>query len=574
MPLRPCDVEETFRFEHLVGAEPGPSSSIGAYPALLVNPAQTIVADTGAPTVAAVKTDKLDAAPPKVRTWRGNHEEHILEQLHIPYPPESLSPSEFSPASCPFSPLSPLSGFDSMREAKQWRSDRNGEASGAPAEADAAANRTPVGFGFGSGQEIQASCFTSEARQVFRTAHFHLVGDYLDRCVNLYFGDGSYESIRLFGTRMDFGDLTGTPDDVQPSFVKNSICLQDAGATSGWFLACRTAQDLAGLTDSLCMAGCIMRDLAEHCHIARDTADHLKRILSTKSSSYELVPVRPKSSRAGTKADKVILKVSILDNERTLLLNEVQFLLTLNHVGIPQAYGIYDMKLKGERVMAMLTDVSLKGTPLSACITAGGIAELALADPMAQLCDVLVYLESMAVVHRNVKPENVLFQRAEAGGVRVVLIDFGQAARVDDAAALSLRCGSPGFIAPELFLDDRQAGESDFVAAGPNGEEITKIDVFAFGMLISTVLTGKNPFHGQTHGETYRNNATLKYTPGAHHSEIRGISDALRSLLAALCTRNPLKRYSASEAASHPWFVVGRQRVPSADLHQLRVRYA
>ena len=36
-------------------------------------------------------------------------------------------------------------------------------------------------------------------------------------------------------------------------------------------------------------------------------------------------------------------------DKEAALLNEVQFLLTLQHIGIPRAYGIYDMKLKGRR---------------------------------------------------------------------------------------------------------------------------------------------------------------------------------------------------------------------------------
>jgi serine/threonine protein kinase len=205
----------------------------------------------------------------------------------------------------------------------------------------------------------------------------------------------------------------------------------------------------------------------------------------------------------------------------------------------------------------------MAGTPLSAVVSAEGLPELVLIDLMAQLCDVLVYLEGLQLVHRNLKPENVLCELAEDGGVRVLLSDFGVAATAAVRPAVSdptapARCGSPGYIAPELFQEPLGASQSAL--------NCTKIDVFSFGLLISTMLTGKNPFHGKTLTETYRNNAELKYDPGIYFGEWNLVSAAIRSLLCSVCAPDPSKRYSASEAASHPWFFGQRTRVTHADL--------
>jgi serine/threonine protein kinase len=421
------------------------------------------------------------------------------------------------------------------------------------------------------GQVLQASTFRGQTKQrtVFRTAHFQLAGSYLNRCFVLHFEDGSSERVRLFGSRVNFGDLTGTPDDVQPSFVEHSICIQDQDATSGWFLACRTRQDLEGLADSLCAAGCIMRDLANHCTVARDPG---LRSTYTDANGYKLIPARPTSSRTpGTRADVLALKVEILDdNKRALLLNEVQFLLELNHDGIPRAFGLYDMNLKGNRVLAMLTDVPnlpMGGAPLSAWVNVGGLPELVLKDLMAQLCDILVYLHSMLVVHGNVKPQNVICETAADGGVRVVLADFGMAAKAGHAPSTLLHAGSPGYLAPELFQSPIDAPREPLTP----GREVntSKIDVFSFGLTITTMLTGKNPFEGETAAATYRNNAELKYDPTAYLRERKAVSQALVSLLASACAPDPRARCSAAEAASHAWFFGGRSRVTHAYLRDL-----
>jgi serine/threonine protein kinase len=128
------------------------------------------------------------------------------------------------------------------------------------------------------------------------------------------------------------------------------------------------------------------------------------------------------------------------------------------------------------------------------------------------------------------------------------------ATKVGGALKLVKECGSPGFIAPEMFMSTKftDAQSSDLTADG--ALNMTKIDVFSFGLLICTVLTGRNPFQGESLAATYRNNAELIFDPEIHFGEMRGISEALRSLLTSLCAPDPSRRYSALEASSHPWF--------------------
>jgi serine/threonine protein kinase len=137
------------------------------------------------------------------------------------------------------------------------------------------------------------------------------------------------------------------------------------------------------------------------------------------------------------------------------------------------------------------------------------------------------------------------------------------AAKVEDAAAVFKRVGTPGFIAPELF---RNAGVKSVIPRWRQDQSgltdegaltVTKIDVFSFGMLISTALTGTNPFRGDTVEATMHNNAELTYYPDIHFGkdQVNIISEALRSLLSALCAPDPRKRLSASEASAHPWLL-------------------
>jgi serine/threonine protein kinase len=66
----------------------------------------------------------------------------------------------------------------------------------------------------------------------------------------------------------------------------------------------------------------------------------------------------------------------------------------------------------------------------------------------------LEYLASKRIVHRDLKPENLLLAR-KGDDHSLIIADFGLASYLtDEESILFLRCGSPGYVAPEL-LDDR-----------------------------------------------------------------------------------------------------------------------
>ena len=95
-------------------------------------------------------------------------------------------------------------------------------------------------------------------------------------------------------------------------------------------------------------------------------------------------------------------------------------------------------------------------------------------DIALQICRALWTLHSMAAVHRDVKPENVILR-----GNNAVLIDF-DAARLykPEASADTQILGTVGFAAPEQY----GLSQSDLRA-----------DVYSLGVLINVMLTGEHP---------------------------------------------------------------------------------
>jgi serine/threonine protein kinase len=168
---------------------------------------------------------------------------------------------------------------------------------------------------------------------------------------------------------------------------------------------------------------------------------------------------------------------------------------------------------------------------------------------MVDICDVLEYIHCMLIVHRDVKLANVLCERAGDGSVKVVLADFGLAAHVADTDALSTRCGTPGYVAPEMLDPSWDAGFFRDRTA------VTKIDMFSFGAMIYAAVVGRNPLIGASKNSTLRRNRRGLLSIPSENGAFQSLSDELQAFLRKLCAIDPSERFSSSEASLHPWLL-------------------
>ena len=161
----------------------------------------------------------------------------------------------------------------------------------------------------------------------------------------------------------------------------------------------------------------------------------------------------------------------------------------------------------------------------------GPLSPPAAAALVADLAEALAHAHARGVLHRDVKPSNVLL-RAQDG--KALLTDFGLAKRLDRSRGLTQTgevLGSPGFLAPE------QCGSGQ-----PNGPAT---DVYGLGALLYALLVGRPPCRGQSLIHTLQ--LVLEVAP----SFPAGLPPGLVRICARCLAKAPAERYpSASELAA------------------------
>jgi serine/threonine-protein kinase len=146
-----------------------------------------------------------------------------------------------------------------------------------------------------------------------------------------------------------------------------------------------------------------------------------------------------------------------------------------------------------------------------------------------QVGEALVYLEAQGVVHRDLKPENVLLT---ADG-QVKILDFGiamsTASRRLTWGALSNAIGTPDYMAPEQIR-------------GRRGDART--DVYALGMLLYEMLTGKLPFDSPDARSLLRAKAAEE--PRSPSYYVKDFDPGLEAIILKAIERDPRHRYEGA----------------------------
>eukprot|EP00048_Salpingoeca_helianthica_P007989 m.117114 g.117114 ORF g.117114 m.117114 type:complete len:495 (+) comp14480_c0_seq3:47-1531(+) len=220
--------------------------------------------------------------------------------------------------------------------------------------------------------------------------------------------------------------------------------------------------------------------------------------------------------------------------DERLLLDEIATMRAIHHPHCMQLLDVFETPLQ-----YLLQLQLVEGDDLFTCIKrTGKLEEPRVCEITRQMADALQYLHAQSIVHRDVKPENIMLIQATGAAV---LCDFGLAKVTQGHETLV--CGTLSYMAPEIAAA-REKG-----AAGYGVE----VDCWALGVVAYVALSGSPPFYSRSKNEEDQFRliaaANVRFVARVWQS----VSQRARSFIVMALQAEPTRRLSAAQMLQHPW---------------------
>ena len=213
--------------------------------------------------------------------------------------------------------------------------------------------------------------------------------------------------------------------------------------------------------------------------------------------------------------------------------NEINILKKLDH---PYILKVLQFHFTDDKIY-IITDYCPEGELFNEIAKKKVFSEREAAYIIYQVLTAIRYCHKMNVVHRDVKPENIMIMGRESNGLlRVKLIDFGMAKLFVEGSKNKALVGSAYYIAPEVI----------------EGKYDESCDLWSIGVIMYILLTGKPPFDGEEDDDILKAVSIGKYdTSSERYSKL---SFQAKDLIKRLLTVDPSQRINSIDALTHPWF--------------------
>ena len=210
----------------------------------------------------------------------------------------------------------------------------------------------------------------------------------------------------------------------------------------------------------------------------------------------------------------------------------------LKHPFIVKLYEVIDDE-KSDKLY-LIGELVNGGALMPDAITAEALPVDKVRRYFCMLIDAIYYLHFNDIVHRDIKPGNILLDRDTDA---IKLSDFGVSQVTQAGDSFRNTAGTAAFLAPEMLT-------GDFFSA-------KKQDIWACGITLFMMVYGKTPFAADSVTDTYANIKSGKIvfpTETSSHDPIDPTSvEELNDLITHLLDPNPETRYSLEETRAHPF---------------------
>eukprot|EP00467_Chlorarachnion_reptans_P026413 CAMPEP_0114519762 /NCGR_PEP_ID=MMETSP0109-20121206/19191_1 /TAXON_ID=29199 /ORGANISM="Chlorarachnion reptans, Strain CCCM449" /LENGTH=751 /DNA_ID=CAMNT_0001700553 /DNA_START=299 /DNA_END=2551 /DNA_ORIENTATION=+ len=231
-------------------------------------------------------------------------------------------------------------------------------------------------------------------------------------------------------------------------------------------------------------------------------------------------------------AMKIIEKLSLDEKEQEALHTEIAVLKLVNHPNILQLKHVFETR----RQLFIISNLVGGGDLFDRLDKVKMFGEHKSRILIKKLLSVVDYLHSRGVVHRDLKPENILTTAGD--DFDIILGDFGLARFAAPHQKMTLACGTPAYVAPEVW--EMRGYDS-------------RVDIWSVGVMTYFFICGRLPFNGKDRKELQQQTQHSKLTlaPAKIWDEV---SKEALELMRALLQKGPSRRPRAKRALEYAWF--------------------
>lgn len=228
--------------------------------------------------------------------------------------------------------------------------------------------------------------------------------------------------------------------------------------------------------------------------------------------------------------------VKVLDKDKMLrtgmmeqIKREIAVMKRVSHPNIVELHEVMATRSK----IYLALELVRGGELFARIVRAGRVKEDVARRYFRQLIHAVDFCHARGVYHRDLKLENLLLD--DAGNLKVV--DFGLSALADHARSdglLHTLCGTPGYVAPEVFRN--------------KGYDGAKADIWSCGVILYVLLAGSLPFPDDNVAAMFR-----KMSRGDYRCP-PWLSTEARRLIPKLLDPDPDTRITIAQLVETPWF--------------------
>ena len=228
-------------------------------------------------------------------------------------------------------------------------------------------------------------------------------------------------------------------------------------------------------------------------------------------------------------AIKVINKDSIVKQNMIEQTNrEIEIMYKLDHPHIIKLYSHFE----DDEDFCLIMQIASKGQLYSVIKRLKRLDQRTAAQYMREVISAIKYLHTRnpPIIHRDIKPENILLDQDG----RCKLADFGWSNFDDGRKNRETYCGTPEYLAPEMVT---KSGHNE------------SVDIWALGVLLFEMLTGRTPFNFTGDRiQLYNNIKSLRIVWTDDFPQLA------KDLVGRILKLNPKDRLSLDEMINHQWF--------------------